>query len=634
MIVPLRLPGRDRPSLRSHSRWSLRSDALRSRPRSITGQRLPGAPTAPAPSALHAALRIVRGVSRATRHQVQRSAIARPLSTGGFLGASAASWIATSPSLLPRTWWMWGANIALSQTYGYAAGVLASSLTRRTASALGARLGIDDKHRRRARLLGAAALAGISAYSWTRGVLRQREISRLVQQEPKNLSTAVVGAGAGVAFSLSALVVVRSVVATGQLYRALLAPYLPPRAVQVASLLLTAATVAVVAERLVRGQMLERAIERAEAANRLIAPDMAPPSSPLRSGSAASVEDWAGLGAPGRKIVAGGASAEAIAEATGEPAMEPIRVYAGKSTARSLEQSVQVVLTELDRTGAWERDVLVLFTGTGTGWLQEWSLSAIEFLTGGNCATASLQYSVYTSALSYVLDRQSPQRAGRLLLEAVEERLASLPPEQRPRLFVAGESLGSFGGQAAFTNLDDMLARVDGAVWTGTPGFTPLWQELAARRRPGSPAIAPILENGRRIRVVTRLADLERNYWGGLYEPWGKRRVVYAQHPSDPVAWWQPSVLWEEPDWLRERAGHDVSPAIRWFPWITFWQLAADMPLSTTMPGGHGHSYHAEMVPMWAAVLGQDPADGDRAAYDRRLTRIIEAIRRDAIRPS
>src|SRR5690606_40202221 len=52
-------------------------------------------------------------------------------------------------------------------------------------------------------------------------------------------------------------------------------------------------------------------------------------------------------------------------------------------------------------------------------------------------------------------------------------------------LFVAGESLGSFGGQSAFRDVPEMLRSVDGAVWTGTPSFTPLWQQLCARARPG-----------------------------------------------------------------------------------------------------------------------------------------------------
>src|SRR5690625_6046919 len=81
-------------------------------------------------------------------------------------------------------------------------------------------------------------------------------------------------------------------------------------------------------------------------------------TSPLRSGSPDSTQSWPSLGAPGRKIVSGGASAAQIAPVIGDQAAEPIRVYAGKSSDRTLEQAVDAVLAELDRTAAWDRDAL------------------------------------------------------------------------------------------------------------------------------------------------------------------------------------------------------------------------------------------------------------------------------------
>lgn len=586
---------------------------------------------APSPSGptrwLRGAAAAVRAATLGGGRRARRSAIVAPLDTGGFLGASAAAWISTSPSLLPRTWWMWAVNFGLSEVYGYAGGVLAGRVVRRVGREIGLEVEIAPDHRQRARWAGAAALVGLSAYSWVRGVLRQREISSLVQEEPKNLATHVVGTAAGVGASLVALGIARGTIETTHLYRALLRPYLPRRLVKVLSLLLTVATIAVLADRLIRGRVLEAMIERADAANRLISPDVPRPTSPLRSGGPTSLETWQSLGAPGRKIVSGGAEQELISRTVGREALEPIRVYAAKSQSRSLEDTAEAVVAELDRTGAWDREVLVLFTGTGTGWLQEWSLSAIEFLTAGNCATASIQYSFYPSGLTYLIDRRSPERAGRLLLQAVRRRLAQLPEERRPALYVAGESLGSFGGQAAFRDVPEMLSTVQGAVWTGTPSFTPLWQQLSSRARPGSPAVAPIFHGGRHIRVVTRPRDLHRDYWGGLYEPWQHPRVVYAQHASDPVVWFDPSLLWREPAWLQERVGHDVTRAMRWFPWITFWQIAADMPLSIGVTGGHGHSYHEEMVPIWAAVLGQDASEAERPAQIAHHRRIIRAIR-------
>src|SRR5699024_1807901 len=207
-----------------------------------------------------------------------------------------------------------------------------------------------------------------------------------------------------------------------------------------------------------------------------------------------------------------------------------------------------------------------LFTGSGAGWLQEWSLSAIEFLTAGDCATASIQYSYYPSPLTYLIDRRSPQRAGRLLLDAVRRRLAQLPTDRRPALYVAGESLGPFGGQSAFRDVPEMLSAVDRAVWTGTPRFTPLWQQLTARSRPGSPASAPTCEDGRHVRGATRPLVVERTCCVGLYEPWRLPRGVSAHHPSAPVVWFDPSLLWREPVWLQERVGPDVTPPMPMYP--------------------------------------------------------------------
>src|SRR5699024_9425548 len=138
-------------------------------------------------------------------------------------------------------------------------------------------------------------------YSWVRGVLRQREISHLVQEEPKDLATHVVGSAAGLGASLLALGLARSTIATTRLYPALLRPYLPRRVVTALSLLLTAATVAAGADRLIRGGVLEAMIERAATATQLISPDVPRPTSALRSGGAQALETWQSLGAPGRK---------------------------------------------------------------------------------------------------------------------------------------------------------------------------------------------------------------------------------------------------------------------------------------------------------------------------------------------
>ena len=50
--------------------------------------------------------------------------------------------------------------------------------------------------------------------------------------------------------------------------------------------------------------------------------------------------------------------------------------------------------------------------------------------------------------------------SGRLLVDTVHERWATLPENGRPELVLYGESLGSMAGQAAFPWLPD-IARMD-----------------------------------------------------------------------------------------------------------------------------------------------------------------------------
>ena len=33
-------------------------------------------------------------------------------------------------------------------------------------------------------------------------------------------------------------------------------------------------------------------------------------------------------------------------------------------------------------------------------------------------------------------------------------------------------------------------------------------------------------------------------------------------------------------------------------------QVLVDMPVAGTAPGGHGHTYHEELIPLWEAILG------------------------------
>ena len=157
-----------------------------------------------------------------------------------------------------------------------------------------------------------------------------------------------------------------------------------------------------------------------------------------------------------------------------------------------------------------------------------------------------------------------------------------------------------------FSSVEDALTQVDGALWVGTPAFTPMHEALTAARHTGSPEVAPVVNNGRRVRFVNEPSDLRTDLYGRELGPWGFPRIVYAQHPSDPVVWWNNKLIWTQPDWLRERAGRDVSRDVEFTRFATYIQILADLPVAGTAPGGHGHTYHEELIPLWRAILGFD----------------------------
>ncbi|MFS8542768.1 MAG: alpha/beta-hydrolase family protein, partial [Limnochordales bacterium] len=205
------------------------------------------------------------------------------------------------------------------------------------------------------------------------------------------------------------------------------------------------------------------------------------------------------------------------------------------------------------RTGAFSRKVLCVITTTGTGWVDPQAAAALEFMYNGDTALVAMQYSYLPSWLSFLVDRDRAQAAGRELFQQVYERWSRLPREHRPKLLVFGESLGAFGAESAFTGDQDLRDRTDGALFVGPPDSSVLRRRFVHGRDPGSTEVLPIYRKGETVRFANRPADLAEPS-----APWDPPRVVYLQHPSDPIVWWSPRLLFEKPDWLSEPRGADV----------------------------------------------------------------------------
>ncbi|MFZ0902906.1 MAG: alpha/beta hydrolase [Mycobacterium sp.] len=339
------------------------------------------------------------------------------------------------------------------------------------------------------------------------------------------------------------------------------------------------------------------------------------PLLPEKSGSPASLAPWDSLGYQGRNFVASGPHAAELARLNGRPAKEPIRVYAGLHTAPDDQGRLAAVIGELERTGAFTRKLLVIAPTTGTGWIDPVAASSLEMMYNGDTAIVGLQYSYLPSWISFLADRQKSMDSGRMLIDTVHERWQQLPPDHRPKLVLYGESLGSMAGQAAFGWLPDIRAMgFDAVLWVGPPQASPLWHALIVRRDPHTMEVQPRYDNGRTVRFSEANAPADISVVAG--PPWVGTRVLFLQHPSDPVVWWSPDLIFSRPDWLIEPRGQDRTALMHWYPVVTFWQVSADLTNAEGVPGGHGHNYSNDILDGWVAVA---PPDGWTAADTERV---------------
>jgi uncharacterized membrane protein len=355
-------------------------------------------------------------------------------------------------------------------------------------------------------------------------------------------------------------------------------------------------------------------------ANEKVEPAYAtPPASPLVSGSADSLLPFADLGQQGRRFVTDVVTPELIAEVMGEDAVaQPIRTYVGFNSEPLYQTGrAELALAELERTGAFDRSVLLLVSPTGTGWVDHTLIETAEFLTRGDIATCCIQYGRYPSFLS-VQKVALGQGQFRLLLWGVRQRLAERPPERRPRVLVFGESLGAWTSSDVimFQGIDGFdHYGIDRALWVGLPWLAK-WSRSGMTR--GSSTLVPAGTVG----VFDRHEQL-----GALGEEERARlRATILSHDNDPIAVLGPELLVRPPWWLADgQRGRGVPDAMHWRPLITFIQTAMDAANAmVSVPGefgSFGHDYRADMV-RFVRDTYRLPA-----ATEQQLSRIEETLR-------
>jgi uncharacterized membrane protein len=309
-----------------------------------------------------------------------------------------------------------------------------------------------------------------------------------------------------------------------------------------------------------------------------------------------------------------------ISEVMGEPAGQPIRVYSPLEAAATEQERAQLLLAEIDRTGALDRDYFAIFSPTGSGYCNYVATDTFEFLARGNCASAAIQYSVLPSALS--LNRvHTGTRQTKLVINGIVARLMARPADQRPVFLLFGESLGSQVSQEMFRGqgmTGPQGIGLDAALWIGTPNATEwrkeLWGERSVSQPPDIGPGAAFLP--RAVRDWRALGEEQRS---GV-------KYLLLQNGDDPIPKFGPALLWRQPDWLGPDPTRPPGAprGSDWQPVVTFFATFLDMQNALTPTPGvfdeGGHDYHREIPEAIREVWGF-------AATDEQMDRMQQALR-------
>jgi len=561
---------------------------------------------------------------------VRRSALGTPTLSGSSL-ALVFWWQSLTPTLIPRSWILQAAISGVCLAIGYGIGTLGGHGLHRLLEWSG-RSRDDSIRRRIAIVLVAAWLVAVplGATLWIRWQNEQRHFMGMTPTDWWH--GALMSAFSPLVGAL--LVIAVRMMANGV---TAMVRFLQGHAPAVVPRLATVLLIVLLGLLLSRGAALRALTVVATAIHSPMNEEtnegiVAPESSSV-SGSSASLVAWNSLGRMGRDFVATAATVEELEQFHGAHAqiVEPVRVYVGVRSADSISERAALAVRELERSGGFDRKVLVVWVPTGTGWMIPKAATALELLHRGDTAIVAIQYSFLPSVVAFFVDAGLANEAGTTLFKAIHTRWSELPPSRRPKLVLFGKSLGAAGVEAPFVGRDasssvaNMLAQTDGVLIAGAKRGNVILSQLTRERDPGSPVWQPVFAGGRSVRFLNR-----NPHQPALEADWSAPRIVYLQHPADPVPFWGLEALWRQPEWMNQPRAFGVPDALRWFPIVSVVQAGADMLGQLGPPPGFGHDYSTEYLKGWASVV---PPDGWTDADSERLEQFIDRLPGDDSEP-
>ena len=367
---------------------------------------------------------------------------------------------------------------------------------------------------------------------------------------------------------------------------------------------------------------------------------------PTVSGGPKSLVPWATLGREGRRHALAIVRPETLVDRpAGTPDLSietvmgeraratPVQVYVGLDSAAGPRERVNLALAEMERTGAFDRSLIMLVSPTGTGYVNYVAVAAVQYLTRGDVATVTMQYSKRPSPLSLGKVKDAREQNRLLWLRILDRVRGRTGP--RPRVVVFGESLGAHTSQDVFLHwgtLGPEALGIDRALWIGTPYGSGWMHEVT------SPDQLDVDRD--RVAVVNDFAQFQQ-----LGEDRRSRvRYVLVSHDNDGVTKFGTDLFVTAPKWLgRDRPGLEeiggASPrgiprAMRWRPITTFFQSLVDMK-NAQVPGAYrawAHDYRPDLARFLSEVFDL-PASPQQMADVEAALELRETVREHLFAP-
>jgi uncharacterized membrane protein len=363
---------------------------------------------------------------------------------------------------------------------------------------------------------------------------------------------------------------------------------------------------------------------------------------PTASGSVDSLVPWPTLGREGRRHVllyprpqpVAGLPVSlpdlAISSVMGDPAVAaPALIYVGLDSAPTIRARVDLALAEMDRVGAWDRSLIMLCSPTGSGYINYCATAAASYLTRGDVAIVTMQYSKRPSPLSLFKVKDAREQ-NRLLWLAISARLRDRSG-RRPKVVLFGESLGAHTSQDVLLHwgtLGPQALGIDRALWIGTPYASGWMHQVTGAPRPD---VDPLVVA--RFNDFGQLQALPAEHRAAL-------RYVMVSHDNDGVTKFGVDLLSSTPEWLTDaRPAVEIVPGasprgvparMRWRPITSFLHGLMDMKNAQKMAGyrAWAHDYRPDLARFISAVY-------DLPATPEQLQRIEHALQaREEIRDS